>query len=66
MQPPSLLSRLERDLEHASDEIAAEAALRIGEHLAGEGEASLISKKLLLLMDFERRERKTFAQPHIF
>ena len=28
MQPPSLLSHLERDLEHASDETAAEAALR--------------------------------------
>jgi hypothetical protein len=38
MQPPSLLSRLERDLDHASDETAAEVALRIGEHLAGAGD----------------------------
>ena len=38
MQPPSLLSRLERVLDHASDETAAEAALRIGEHLAGAGD----------------------------
>ena len=42
MQPPSLLSHLERDLEHASDETAAEAALRIGEHLAGASEVNLI------------------------
>lgn len=42
MQPPSVLSRLERDLEHTSDETAAEAALRIGEHLARSEEVSFL------------------------